>query len=539
MTGRHLHARDLTLWVGLAGVVVLEHVLVAVSTRAMSNWWWLLISLAAVTVATVLRRRRAHLALLLALGLVGGRILWALPQEAPFPISYAAVLALFAWLAGRSGHQARRLTVLVVVADLLVLALGIPLRGEETLAFHVFNWLVMVFGSLVCVVLPWLLGRSRRQQVLLATAGWDRAARVEHEQQLLVERARLRERALIARDMHDSLGHELSLIALRAGALEVAPDIPEERRRAAGALRSAAGTATGRLAEIIGVLREDDTAAPLTPAGEGVAAVVARARASGMDVRLVTTGPPPDVPALAGATHRVIQEGLTNAAKHAPGAAVTVRVDHSHDATTVSVTNARPEGAPRHAVAGPGGGHGIWGLSERVGLLGGTVTATPGEGGGHELVASVPHRASRLPSDPAGVPPSPSTVERETARRSARRGLLVALLAPPAMGLALGLVILGYYVGISYAAVLAPADYEALEVGESRASVEAVLPPTEMVDAPTRRGPDAPEGASCEFYRPDGPFSITYVYRLCFADDALVAKDVIRSGSTPVDQENP
>ncbi|NEA81778.1 histidine kinase, partial [Actinospica acidiphila] len=91
-------------------------------------------------------------------------------------------------------------------------------------------WLVMTGTLVFGCVLPWLGGRYWRQSRELTAAGRLRAARLEEEQRLAEERARLRERARIAQDMHDSLGHELTLLALRAGGLQVAPDLPERRR---------------------------------------------------------------------------------------------------------------------------------------------------------------------------------------------------------------------------------------------------------------------------------------------------------------------
>lgn len=114
-----------------------------------------------------------------------------------------------------------------------------------------------------------------------ARAGWTRAARLEEEQRIAEARAGLRERARIAQEMHDSLGHELSPIALRAGALQVAAD-----------LRAAATDATDRLpaARIIGVLREGDGPVPPAPAGESVEQLVARAAESGLPVHWEPTG---------------------------------------------------------------------------------------------------------------------------------------------------------------------------------------------------------------------------------------------------------
>ena len=135
---------------------------------------------------------------------------------------------------------------------------------------------ILVFAGLS----PWLLGRYVRVRGELARTGWRRAEEMESRQRLVADQARLRERARIASDMHDSLGHELSLIAVRAAALEVAGGLDDAQRDAAAQLRTSAAAATERLREIIGVLRED--AAPVEPVQGDLGELISRARASGL-----------------------------------------------------------------------------------------------------------------------------------------------------------------------------------------------------------------------------------------------------------------
>ncbi|MGA5187579.1 histidine kinase [Streptomyces griseoincarnatus] len=169
--------------------------------------------------ATALARRRplAAFALRAALCLADAPAL--------FNLSYGPALAVFALLLGlraeRTGPAALGFAA-VAAAGTVRIALG---GGDP-----VPPWLVMTGTLVFGCVLPWLGGRYWRQSRELTAAGRLRAARLEEEQRLAEERARLRERARIAQDMHDSLGHELSLLALRAGGLQVAPDLPERRR---------------------------------------------------------------------------------------------------------------------------------------------------------------------------------------------------------------------------------------------------------------------------------------------------------------------
>ncbi|MFD0690238.1 sensor histidine kinase [Actinomadura fibrosa] len=370
--------------------------------------------------------------------------------------NFAFGLPVLSYLAGLRMSRARP----VLWGFTGVFALGVTLNLVRDVA--VTTWFPLTIWLVLLGVLPWLAGRYWQQYQELLRAGWDRADRLEREQRIIAERERLRERARIARDMHDSLGHELALIAVRAGALQVAAGLDERHRAAAAELRAGAADATERLREIIGVLREEpgpasdpdgtvaggapgapgEAAARIRPAGESVPELVERARASGVPVRLAgedgaARGSLPDMPPMVGlAVHRVVQEGITNAAKHAPGAAVTVDVltrvpveagvaaaatasrvevmdpadaagsgvagsgaagaggileadrPGSGGVVVVRVVNGPPPGGP--PLLPPGGGLGLTGLAERVRLAGGTLRAGPDPAGGFEVVAELP-----------------------------------------------------------------------------------------------------------------------------------------------------
>lgn len=231
-------------------------------------WWQQTGALVVLAVAAVLRRARPVTAFLLVASLSVAAAAPAL-LTAAFGPSLAAFALLMGLWADRTGPA--------LAAFGALLALGgarIAVRNVDP----VTEALVLVAALLFVVVLPWLGGRNRRQGRALAEAGWARAQQLEREQRIVADRARLRERARIAQDMHDSLGHELSLIALRAGALQVARDLPPRHRAATAELRSAAAEATDRLHAIIGVLREPGEPLPLTPAPtDSVASLVRRA----------------------------------------------------------------------------------------------------------------------------------------------------------------------------------------------------------------------------------------------------------------------
>ncbi|MFI6319508.1 sensor histidine kinase [Nonomuraea sp. NPDC050556] len=273
----------------------------------------------------------------------------------PFGGGGAAVVT-YAYLTGR--RTVRVWPALAVLCAVAVTGSAVVLVQGGGVA----RWITMGSALAGLYAVPYLMGLIRRRIVLQR----------ERARQAAEAQARLRERTRIAHDMHDSLGHDLALIAVRAAGLEVSPGLAPAQAKAAGELRVAAADATERLRRIVGLLREDAAAAPLVPVGEGVADLVDRARASGMTITLELSGEPE-------IAHRVVQEGLTNAAKHAPGAPVAVTVTPD----LVRVRNGRPLARPSVKP----GGLGLTGLRERVRLAGWTLASGP-SGDGYELTAA-------------------------------------------------------------------------------------------------------------------------------------------------------
>ncbi|MFB6557966.1 sensor histidine kinase [Streptomyces sp. NPDC056400] len=459
-----------------------------------------------------------------------------------------------AYLAGRGPGPGRSAAV----------ALAVVLVAAVPVAILVPGWLPwatrFVLTLLAAAVLPWFAGRFRRQYRELVRAGWERAARLERERFLLAERARLRERTRIAQDMHDLLGHELSLVALSAGALQLAPGLPEAHRTAARDIRSRAGAAVDRLGEVIGVLRGPSDPAPGSENGlAAIGGLVDRAAGAGLDVRLRVEGEPGAAAlprAVDRAAYRVVQEALTNVAKHAPATRATVVVRHGAgtvgtadgedgsngsdgaDAadgagrTEVVVTNGPVRGpAPTAPPPGaPGATHrlGLIGLDERVRLAGGSFTAGP-EGDGFAVRAVLPHRPGAAPPPPAD-PARPRVVlppEHRSARRRLRRTAVAAVLVPLSTAAVLVLGVRAWDTVSARQSVLAPQDHARLSVGQPRAEVAPYLPARQT----TRRPVDPtfePDGATCEFYvQTADPFDDRSgdIYRLCFRAGRLVSTD--------------
>ena len=397
------------------------------------------------------------------------------------------------------------------------------LLNAVTPAAAVVSAVAMATNALLTIMLPWLAGRYARQHDALVRAGWELAERLGREQDLLGERIRLLERSRIASDMHDSLGHELSLIALRAAALQVDPALDESARKAAGELRESAAEATQRLQQILSVLQEDGATAPVLPSDDTVGALVERAAAAGMAVTL--EGELERLPPMADrAAYRVVQEALTNATKHAPGAAVTVRLstDPAAGQAVVAVANAAP---PAGSLPGTGAaGFGLIGLDERVRLAGGRLQAEP-VGDGFAVTARLPLTAG------AATTPLDSKRELAVARRQARRSMIDAIWAPVVVSVVLLALVVGYDLyGSSERSVLDSEVYAQVRVGQSQSSVESRLPAREANGGERPPGaPADPRGTEeCRFYR-SNERSLSPAYRFCFSDGRLVHK-----GEVPV-----
>ncbi|TDD73688.1 two-component sensor histidine kinase [Actinomadura darangshiensis] len=249
----------------------------------------------------------------------------------------------------------------------------------------------MVFRSFAVVIGAALLGMyvAARRRVVQALT--ERAERAERERHLLAEQARTEERTRLAAEMHDVVAHRVTLMVLQAGALRVrAPDEPT--RAAAEELRGTGCQALDELRDVIGLLRRDPEAAPAAASEPlpDLSVLVAESAAVGVPVELAEHGDPPSAsPAVGRTAYRVVQEALTNARKHAPGAAVRVEVRYGADGVAVTVRNAAPSGEPDAELAASGSGMGLEGLRERVELISGTFTAGP-DGDGFRVEASLP-----------------------------------------------------------------------------------------------------------------------------------------------------
>ena len=282
---------------------------------------------------------------------------------------------------------------------LLVAALFVPSAVVCSIWLGRTNtWSVMLPTlALAAAAVAWgMYVRARRQ--LLATLR-DRARRAEADQLVRAERARLAERSRIAREMHDVLAHRISLVALHAGALEVAPDLsPAQVHESAALLRSTAHQALEELRDVIGVLREEPgqgqgrSSTVPQPTLADIPRLVEETRRSGAKVELEmqVDGAAAAPGALGRDAYRIVQEALTNISKHARGTLAQVRVSGApNHGLHVSVRNPPAVGAHDRPVP-PGSGTGLLGLQERVTLANGVLVHGPDASGGFVVEADLP-----------------------------------------------------------------------------------------------------------------------------------------------------
>lgn len=427
-----------------------------------------------------------------------------------------------AFLAGRRRGRTGP-TVLALVA---VLSAGVVVFSVVPGWLSLASRFLLVFVA--ATMSPWFAGRFWRQYQDLVRTGWERAEQAQREQWLVAEQARLRERARIAQDMHDLLGHDLSLIALSAGALKLAPDLQEHHRKAATDLRARAAAAVERLGEVIGVLREQADSAPTDAHDPDLTALTAAASASGLMVELRIDGEAGDLPPMAErAVHRVAQEALTNVAKHAPGATATISVTHTATETTIVVENGPPPPpSPAGLQSQPGGGRGLVGLAERVRLVGGTFEYGPHHTG-FAVTARIPHTPVLPPAAPRIDRALPQ--EHRRARRRVGRSLIIAVMVPLVTGALLSGALAGWETLSSSQAVLDPGDYARLRIGQDRSEMERLLPRRQTNHRPLSAEPTV-EGSTCEYYAMTADHFDDRsgdAYRLCFRDDVLVSRDTV------------
>ena len=347
--------------------------------------WRLVVSLAVTGMAwgpLVQRQSREQFVLDVAAGVVVYVLVFGFRRRWPVPIALLAnVLAAFSGFA--SGAAVLALVSVATRRRWREIALVGSVGFAGAVFFGVWQpttegdsiWLTLTVNAIAAAAMvAWGLYIGSRRELIWTLR--HRAERAESEQELRVAQARANERARIAREMHDVLAHRISQVSMHAGALAFREDLtPEEVRTSATVIREKAHEALTDLRGVLGVLRGTDgepTLAP-QPTYADLDGLVAEARAGGLNIELDDrVVAPAEVPEAAGRTlYRIVQEGITNARKHAPRTLLTIELAGSpEDGLDVVLRNPLGFGSET-----PGAGLGLVGLSERAELRGGRLEA--------------------------------------------------------------------------------------------------------------------------------------------------------------------
>nr|WP_028416085.1 histidine kinase [Streptomyces sp. SID8359] len=483
-----------------------------------------------------------------------------------------------------------------------------------------------VLAFLTLAVVPALVARYRDQRRRLLDALWQNNQQLNREQAMVAREARLLERNRIAHDMHDSLGHQLALISVHAGALQVDPELTGNQQEAVRILRGASVTAMAELRAAVGVLhdeaehreqrneqqyqgyrsRQEDRGDQGDQEGQGeisgreygeqsagggasvpyaprttaaIDGLVESSRGAGTTVSLDRSGVrQPLAPAADHEAYRIVQEGLTNAHKHAPGAPIRLALRYEPDSLVVEVTNGPVPGGAPEVPPEISGGQGLKGLRERVGRVGGMVHTGPTEDGGFRIAGMLPYGAESTagsgaegrsgnlggrgpgngargagPYGATSVVPArdvrgqwrPGAVgdggtvingadpQREfTNIMSTRKNVAIGC-AVTAVVLVAGVIGLGVWgIGVMMEEVkkadISPSVYEEAKVGDAEADIQARLPEEDswLTSDLADQGPELPEGATCRHFtsKDDQGVDELTVFRFCFRDGKLVSK---------------
>jgi signal transduction histidine kinase len=325
------------------------------------------------TLPLLLYRRAPGVAVLVPMGAAALEAFLA--QQATDSIVLLPAVVLAFWIAGTIEDEARS-----IVVGLAAFVCGVVIVAKDPGAFDAGDAVFIAVASAA----PYAVGvawrtRDRRERALAAGAATEARAAVAEE------------RTRIARELHDVVGHAVTVMTVQAGAARMLVDSdPVGARERILAVEESGREALAEMRRLLEVLRDDDGPGSLGPQ-PGVAdldGLVAEARAAGLDVELAVEGEPVALPAgEALAAYRIVQEALTNARKHAAESHVEVRVRYSPGAVELAVENGAADVVPGRA---GDGGHGLIGMRERVGLYGGELDVGPRPEGGFAVRARLP-----------------------------------------------------------------------------------------------------------------------------------------------------
>jgi signal transduction histidine kinase len=367
---RHPHASDAAL-AGLLAVVVLGDVVDSAGYLTGSRWVYVPAGLA-MTLPLALRRRTPLLVVAVVMGaLVAQTLLLTGSTPSPDTELIPWLLAVYSVSAHGSGRAP-------ILGGAISLAAGVVWLGPDD-----FLLPFVIFGG------AWIAGRLVRNRRLHAGVLEERARVLELERDVNARVAAAEERVRLARELHDVVGHSVSVIVVQAGAERLAlGDGAPSTREALLAIEQTGRAALTEMSRLLGLLRRDDEGLALEPRPSlgDVAALAAHIRAAGVPVQVRIEGEPVVLPAgVDVSAYRIVQEALTNVVRHAGPAEASVVVRYELGSVEIEVSD---DG--RGAEAGNAPGYGLAGMRERVALHGGTLEASDGAGGGFTVRARLP-----------------------------------------------------------------------------------------------------------------------------------------------------
>ncbi|MFF9402375.1 MULTISPECIES: sensor histidine kinase [unclassified Streptomyces] len=370
------------------------------SARTVENGRGLLAAALIVTgLSTVvaLRRRAPEKMLLLAIAMGVAQVLTGV---VPGPANFAMLVIVFT-VATVGERWASRLALVCSLGAAGLAQLRWPAETGQS------GWFQQVFVAIVMTVpfvLAWVLGDSMRTRRAYFNQLEERAARLEREREAQSKVAVAAERARIARELHDVVAHNVSVMVVQAdGAAYVMDAAPDQAKQALETISSTGRQALAEMRRLLGVLRTGDAEesgeyVPQPDVGQ-IEDLVEQVRQTGLTVDFKIEGTPRPLPSGVELTaYRIVQEALTNTRKHGgPDAGASVRLVYFDDGLGLLVEDDGRGAAHEMYEDGgaDGGGHGMIGMRERVGMVGGTLDAGPRPGGGFRISALLPLKPAR------------------------------------------------------------------------------------------------------------------------------------------------
>jgi len=378
LSERNARAIDRAFVVVLAGVVTID---LSTNSKVEGPLWLNFLVMLGIALSFLWRRSQP---LVTVAATVFGLVLTSLWLTKP-PDTFAAVVLMVsaAYAAGRHLHGKQSMYTLGL-GTVAIVALAVSFDPHDIFFPVFFFW-----------ILPWLAGRTIRNHTMLARELAEKAERAQHAREKHERRAIALERSRIARELHDVLAHNLSVMVVQASAARrVLDKDPVKAVEAASLIERTGREALAEIRYLFGpVRRGDGEALSGPPSIARVDDLARRARAAGLRVELRVSGDPVELPAGIDLTaYRIVQEALTNAIKYAGSAHARVSIAYEPNEIVLSIEDDGEGPRDGYELRDAGGGHGLAGMRERAALYGGLVQAGRRRGGGFAVRARLPTR---------------------------------------------------------------------------------------------------------------------------------------------------